>query len=105
MTEPIPQEVLDAVYRKMVRRIGAQIINAMAQTDVIWADLDARLGVEPGTARRWTLKFIDAKGGTLRTMSELAYAIGADWHFEIHRLPPPEPDEEAPDQDSETGDG
>jgi len=81
MGEIIPKEELDAAHRKLCRRVASTIIAGMAEADVSFDVLDARLSHKPGFSKRFLNDLITAKTNILRVVSDLSYALGFEPKF------------------------
>lgn len=86
----IPQEKLEAARRRLKRRIAAQIIWAMAEEDVTFEDIDARLGTDGSfgrDTRQYVHDLIEGRGAALDPVSDLCLAIGREPIVTIRKIP------------------
>lgn len=78
MADPISPMTLAQVRRMTCRRIAATLVTAMAESDMDFATIAKRLGLEEATPRSWLYEFIDGKSHAedFRRMSDFALATG-----------------------------
>jgi hypothetical protein len=83
----IPQEELDKNWRNFLRRAAGLTVLAMADADMDFATIGARLGKSEDEIRQYVLGLIEC---TLkdegRGMCDLAYAMGCRIRLEFHQL-------------------
>ncbi len=87
MAERIPQEELDANQLRFERRIAAMLLHALAESDVVAADVDARIGRQAGYLKRFIGRLIDGKTGVMKESAMLLYALGAEFDLMAVKLP------------------
>lgn len=91
---PIPEEILAPVRRKASRRVAAELVRLMADTDTSFEVIAKRLGKDEDQVRKWLYGFIDGHGSSISIMSDLAFSMGAAWEFGIEPYAPPQVVEE-----------
>ncbi len=87
MTERIPQEELDKNYRNFIRRVAGLLILAMAEEDVDFATVGARLDWGEDRVRETILNYIEAKTEEGREAVDIMYALGQRVTIELRTLP------------------
>ena len=84
MTERIPREELDRAARRLARHVAAVLLQAMAELDVSFEMIDARLDARPGSSRRYLMRLADGRGDMgLRTLAHLALGIGVEVNISL----------------------
>jgi hypothetical protein len=92
MTQRIPDADLLRARRKMCRQIAAAIIGAMADEDMGFDQVAARLDVPETAVRRWMKQMIDGTSHDLDAVSDMTLAMGCEMVFSLPARQPLNPE-------------
>lgn len=73
---PMHKDELDIAHRRLCREVAASFLVAMAETDMGFAEIAAKLGTSEPALRRWFYRLMDGRTPLLRAVSDLATAMG-----------------------------
>lgn len=82
-TTPIPKEEFERARRALCRRIGAEIVRAMALVDADFARMGERMDRPEEYVRTCVHQLIDGTPLDLTTISDLALALGGEWDIKV----------------------
>lgn len=77
MIQKIPKEVLDAAHRRFCRKVAAQIINAMADSDTGLETIDSRVEWSTGATESILRQLVTGDTDMFRELSDLSVALHA----------------------------
>jgi len=86
-TTPIPKKELEKAVRGMCRRIGAEIIRAMAYRDASFSSMGKKLGKPEKYIRHCVHDLIEGNSLDLRTISDLDWSLDVMWEVGLTEGP------------------
>ena len=91
---PIAEETFSQARRALSRRVAAELVKCMAETDSDFAFMAVRLGKDEQWVRAHLYGLIDGQSRSLDVVSDLALAMGATWAVSVQAYEPPRPVDE-----------
>lgn len=86
---PALTKELEKGRRKIARRVAAQLVLAMAETDSDYAFIGMRIEQDPREIERWLMGLVSGQTKDLDTLSDLLLAMGLEFEFSLRRYAEP----------------
>lgn len=89
-TTTMPRELLRKARRKLCRRVGAAIVERMAETDTSFTVMAARLGRREKQVRGWLMRLLDGRSVKLNVIADMCTSMGCElsWGIQKPSSPP-----------------